>query len=213
MIYWDIFWLHIVKKMYEATNITRGTGFFFLEIDGNWCRRPTLCEKVVGITDQLLTTDLRMCRIAKWGWHQSRHGNFTTHIITYLYIYIYIHIYIYIYSCNPAKSSTKLHILIDLGVLWYVVMRPKRNQNAAPWPPWCVVCFSEKSQEQLYHPEFYKRLSGREGRRPPLKSPMTGAICSGIVLHVSNDKLIMATSRADLTVNEGCEPGFTYGVC
>ena len=68
-------------------------------------------------------------------------------------------------------------------------------------------CLFLKSQEQLYHPEFYKRLSGREGSRPPLKSPMTGAIRSGIVLHVSNDKLIMATSRADLTVNEGC-----YGV-
>jgi hypothetical protein len=91
---------------------------------GNWwrCRRPTLCEKVVGITDQLLTTDLRMCLckmrmapVKAWEFHHS---------YNHIYIDIYIYIYIYIHSCNPAKSSTKLHILIDLGVLWYVVMRP-----------------------------------------------------------------------------------------
>ena len=120
MIYWDIFWLHIVKKMYEATNITRGTGFFFLEIDGNWCRRPTLCEKVVGITDQLLTTDLRMCRIGKWGWHQSRHGNFTTHIITYIYRYTYIYTYIYIHVIlqNQAQSCTSWLIWVCCDMLW-----------------------------------------------------------------------------------------------
>ena len=212
MIYWDIFWLHIVKKMYEATNITRGTGFF----SGNWWQlvsETDLMWKGRGnhwsIVDHRLEDvphcKMRMAPVKAWEFHHSYN-----HIYLYIYLYIYTYIYIHVILQNQAQSCT---ILIDLGVLWYVVMRPKRNQNAAPWPPWCVVCFSEKSQEQLYHPEFYKRLSGREGSRPPLKSPMTGAICSGIVLHVSNDKLIMATSRADLTVNEGCEPGFTYGVC
>ena len=73
---------------------------------------------------------------------------------------------------------------------------PKRCASGGCVVPHC-------RQEQLYHPEFYNRLSGRG--QATLKSPKNGANRSGIVLQISNDKLIKPeiTAPADLTVNEG----------
>jgi hypothetical protein len=89
---------------------------------GNWwrCRRPTLCEKVVGITDQLLTTDLRMCLckmrmapVKAWEFHHSYN-----HIYIDIYIYIYTYIYIHVILQNQAQSCTSWLIWVCCDMLW-----------------------------------------------------------------------------------------------